>query len=158
VVRARRETRLGEEIRDAQRGSLKRHIDDARPGRTAAHAFEQQRVALRGRDRRRQQRQIRPVEARHDRVGLVDAEPRADVVDDGGRGRRRQRQHALGAELAGALGELQVVRPEVVAPLGDAVRLVDREERDLRGRELPEEALVVEALRRDVEQLELACS
>ena len=36
-----------------------------------------------------------------------------------------------GAELARALRELEVVGPEVVAPFGDAVRLVDGEERDL---------------------------
>ena len=36
------------------------------------------------------------------------------------------------------------------------MRLVDREQRDLRLAELREEALVVEALRRDVEQLQAA--
>src|SRR5882724_9077891 len=41
-----------------------------------------------------------------------------------------------------------------MAPLGDAMRLVDCEERDPRTRELREEALVVEALRRDVQKLE----
>ena len=60
------------------------------------------------------------------------------------------------AELAGAFGQLQVVGPEVVAPFRDAVRLVDREERDASARELREEALVVEALRRHVEELQRA--
>ena len=59
-------------------------------------------------------------------------------------------------ELARPLGQLQVVGPEVVAPLGDAVRLVDGEQRDASARELCEEALVVEALRRDVEKLQRA--
>ena len=58
------------------------------------------------------------------------------------------------ASSRAALGELEVVGPEVVAPLGDAVRLVDGEQRDPRARELGEEALVVEALRRDVEELQ----
>ena len=86
----------------------------------------------------------------------VDPEPGPNVRDHG-RGRSRgQRQYALGPELARALGELQVVGPEVVAPLRDAVRLVDGEERDSSARELGEEALVVEALRCDVEKLQRA--
>src|SRR4029078_678690 len=56
--------------------------------------------------------------------------------------------------LACARRELQIVGPEVVAPLRDAVRLVDREQRDLRRTELRQEALVVEVLGRDVQQLE----
>ena len=59
-------------------------------------------------------------------------------------------------ELARALRELEVVGTEVVAPLRDAVRLVDGEQRDLHARELGHEALVVEALGRDVEQAQLA--
>src|SRR5262249_17474511 len=44
--------------------------------------------------------------------------------------------------------------PEVVAPLGDAVRLVDGEQRDANPAKLLQKALVVEALRRDVQQLQ----
>ena len=156
MVRTRRQARGGEERGDPQRRPLERHVDDRRSGRTLAQPLHEQRVALAGCDRRRQQRQVRPVEAGDDRVRLLDPEAGADVRDDGRRRRRRQRQHALGGELARPLGQLQVVGPEVVAPLGDAVRLVDREERDPRARELGEEALVVEALRRDVEELQRA--
>ena len=52
--------------------------------------------------------------------------------------------------------QLEVVGPEVVAPLGDAVRLVDGEQRDGRVGQLGEEALVVEALGCDVEELQAA--
>ncbi len=100
-----------------------------------------------------EKRQVRAVEAGDDRVRRLDAESRRNVGDDRRRGGRGERQHALGAEFARPLGQLQVVGAEVVAPLGDAVRLVDGEERDPRARELREEALVVEALRRHVEQL-----
>src|SRR5437588_231999 len=55
-----------------------------------------------------------------------------------------------------ACRELQVIGPEVMAPFRDAVRLVDREQRDLRLAELLQESLVVEALGRDVEQLQAA--
>ncbi len=156
VVGPGREAGGAEEPRDPQRRPLQRHVHDRRPGRTLAQALQQQPVALGRRDRCREQGQVRPVEAGHDRVRLLDPEPGADVGDDGGRGGGRKREHALGAELAGALGQLQVVGPEVVAPLRDAVRLVDREERDSRLREAGEEALVVEPLRRDVQELQRA--
>ena len=65
----------------------------------------------------------------------ADVEAGADVVDDGRRGGGGERQDALGADVARGLGQLQVVGAEVVAPLGDAVRLVDREERDRRALE-----------------------
>ena len=109
-----------------------------------------------GRRGRRQEGEVRPVEAGDDGVGLLDPEALADVGDHRGRGRRGEGEHALGPELACPDGELEVVGPEVVAPLRDAVRLVDGEEGDLRGLELGEEALVVEALRGDVEQSQTA--
>ena len=114
--------------------------------------LDERRVALGGRDRRRQQRQVRPVEAGDDDIRLLDAEPGPDVGDDGRCRGGGQREHALGCQVAGALGQLEVVGPEVVPPLGDAVRLVDREQRDPRPLELGEEALVVEALGRDVQE------
>src|SRR2546425_5141640 len=49
--------------------------------------------------------------------------------------------------------ELPVLRPEVVAPLADAVRLVHREERRIGARQLLGEAVHDQALRRDVEQV-----
>ena len=59
-------------------------------------------------------------------------------------------------QLVRARDDLQVVGPERVTPCRDAVRLVDREDRQLDLREEPQEALVGEALGRDVEQLQLA--
>src|SRR4029077_16956299 len=59
------------------------------------------------------------------------------------------------AELGLEPAKLPVRRTEVVAPLGDAVRLVDDDDRDARAREeVPEAAL--ESLRRDVHELVLA--
>ena len=76
VVGAGGEAGLGEQLGDAHGRSLQRHVDDRRAGRTLAQPLEQQPVALAGGDRRQQQRQIRPVEAGHDRVRLLDPEPR----------------------------------------------------------------------------------
>ena len=146
----------GEQRGNAKRRALQRHVDDRRAGRALAQPGDQQLIALGGGDRRGQQGQVGPVEARDDRVRLVDAEAVADVGGDGRRGGRGQGEHPLGPELACARCELQVVGSEVVAPLGDAVRLVHGEQRDLRPHELSEEPLVVEPLRGDVEQLQAA--
>jgi hypothetical protein len=141
---------------DAQRRALQRHVHDRRAGRPRAQPVDQQLIPRLLPDGRGQEGQVGPVEARDHGVCLGDSESLADVGDDGRRGGRGQSEHAFGSQLAGAYGELQVVGAEVMAPFRDAVRLVDREERDLRPLELGEEALVVEALRGDVEELQAA--
>ena len=50
-------------------------------------------------------------------------------------------------------GQLQVVGAEVMAPLGHAVRLVDREQRDRAALQHPQGRLGAEAFRREVEQV-----
>ena len=52
--------------------------------------------------------------------------------------------------------QLAVLRPEIVAPLRHAVRLVDREQRDLGAFELIEEARGQQPFRRHVKQVQLA--
>jgi len=54
------------------------------------------------------------------------------------------------------LGQGQVVGPEVVAPLRDAVRLVDREQRDGAPVQQPRRGLHAQPFRRQVEQVQLA--
>ena len=53
-------------------------------------------------------------------------------------------------------GQREVVGPEVVPPLGHAVRLVDGEQRDRAAVEQPQRRLGAQPLRRQVEQVELA--
>ena len=72
-----------------------------------------------------------------------------DVGCDARRGGRRERHRAARADRVARIGEAQVVGPEVVAPLAQAVRLVDREERDLAPVDGGAEASVAEALGRD---------
>ena len=93
------------------------------------------------------------MKARHDGAFERNVEGAADVAHNGWRGRRGQRQHALDAKLARGFGQLQVVRAKVVAPLGDAVRLVHGEQCDAGAVQIRQEALVVKALGSDVEQL-----
>ena len=81
---------------------------------------------------------------------LLEREPLDDLLAGlriGG-GRERDARHRRVALVQH--GEQQVVRPEVVAPLRDAVRLVDGEERDARLVEQLEAARRAEPLGRDV--------
>jgi len=143
-----------EQRRNAQCRPLQGHVDDRRAWRAFAQPVDELLVPFGRAGRCGQHGEVGPVEARDDSVGLLDPEAGTDVCDDRRRRGGSQREHALGPELVCAHSELQVVGAEVVPPLGDAVRLVDGEERDLRVSELCEEPLVVEALRRDVEQLQ----
>ncbi len=72
----------------------------------------------------------------------------------GGGGGQRDAGH-VGPPLV-QCGEGEVVRPEVMSPLGDAVRLVDGEQRDRAAVEEPQCGLRPEAFRRQVEQVEVA--
>ncbi len=96
------------------------------------------------------------IEARHEVPRAVEREPCGDLAVRrlGGGGRERDARH-----VGPALGELrqrEVVGAEVVTPLGDAVRLVDREEGDAPLFEEALDRLGIEPLWRDVEQVELA--
>ncbi len=86
--------------------------------------------------------QVGPMHARVDHLHARTAELLHDVGDNGRRRRGGQREHRWIAEGADRTGELQECRPEVVAPLGDAVRLVDDEQRRGMGAERGHEAFV----------------
>ena len=84
-----------------------------------------------------------------------------DVVGDPGVGGRGGRQHrdAVG-QVAEQGADPPVVGPEVVAPVGDAVRLVDHQQatgRSQPGQHLVAEAGVVEPLGADQQDVDLAC-
>jgi len=58
------------------------------------------------------------------------------------------------AQLACRLGQLEVVRSKVVAPLRDAMRFIHREEGDAHTAQISQKTFVVEAFGRDVQQLQ----
>src|SRR5262245_5040324 len=100
--------------------------------------------------------EVRPVEAAAEVGRALQAELFDDVgLHPRGRGRGEGRQRRAG-EAGPQLLQLAVLGPEVVAPLGDAVRLVDREEGELDALEKLQEAGQDQPLGRDVEQLDLA--
>ncbi len=84
----------------------------------------------------------------------VEVEARDDLVARR-RSRRRGERHARNArETALELVEHQVVLAKVVAPLRDAMRLVDRDQRQRHAGEHLERLLLHEPLGRDVEKLQ----
>ena len=74
--------------------------------------------------------QVGPVEAGPHTLGFPEAEPGDDLLCDLRRRGRGAGHRRRVAELADDRGQSQIVGPEVVAPLGHAVRLVDDEQRD----------------------------
>jgi hypothetical protein len=87
-------------------------------------------------------------------VGGVQAELGDDVVLHEGRGGRGEGDDRRGAQGGQALAEQAVVRAEVVAPLRDAVGLVDGDERGRAPGEHLREAGHAQALGRDEQEVE----
>jgi hypothetical protein len=86
-------------------------------------------------------------------LGLLEAEPGDDVVADRWRRGGGQGQHRRSAEALDDLPQGQEVRPEVVTPRGDAVRLVDRDQPRAQRPDLGQPVRVAELLRRDEQEL-----
>ncbi len=141
---------VGKQLRDALGRLLPRDVDDGRPGRSIGEAGQQGLVTVQLGSGRQQQRQVRPIEARPHRTLRGDLKHPADVLQHARRGGGRQRQNTLRARRPRKTGQLQVVRAEVVAPLGNAVGLVHREQRNVQPLKHLAEPLVVEPLRGDV--------
>ena len=70
------------------------------------------------------------VEAGVDDLGIGHAQLGEDVLDDVGRGRGRQGHDGRPAQVVDGLAQGQIVGAKVVAPLADAVSLVDDEQLD----------------------------
>ena len=102
------------------------------------------------------EREVRAVEPRRHVHRLAQPEARHDVGRDLRRRGRRRGQDRLRAEPARRVGEPEVLGPEVVPPLGDAVRLVDHEQAELRVPDALQEPRRREPLGRDVQQPHLA--
>ncbi len=99
---------------------------------------------------------VRAVERRDELPGVGQLEPLGDLGAGGGRGGRGQGDPGDAGPALVQHRQAQVVRAEVVAPLGHAVRLVDREQADRRPVEQRHGLGHPEPLGRQVEQVELA--
>ena len=89
-------------------------------------------------------------------AALRDAELAGDVVAGalvGGGGQREARHLRKSLEQR---QQQPVIGPEIMAPFADAMRLVDRDQRQRDARDQAAEALARRTLRRDVEEVEIA--
>ena len=159
VVGGRVPPALAELLCEPLRSAAGGRVHDPRAGRIQRIA---ERLRQRGRGlfaglagavhRARREVEVGPGEAAQHEVGLAlgPAEAAGDL------GARLRRGGGGAGEDAGrlqafeGLADAEVLGPEVVPPLHDAVRLVHGDERDPGGRESLQEALALEALRRGV--------
>ena len=99
---------------------------------------------------------VGPVEAADERAPAGQPKPLDDVLARRLVGRRGERDARHAGKLFRQHGELRVLRPEIVTPGRDAVRLVDGEERHLRFVQQREKIVRQQPLRRDVDEIERA--
>ncbi len=102
------------------------------------------------------QRDVGPVERADEHLRRRREQPFADVVAGDLVGGRGEGDGLADGEIAPDFAEEPVFGPEVVAPLGDAVRLVDGHHRDRRIAQRIQRLHRGEAFGRDVEELEVA--
>ena len=99
---------------------------------------------------------VRPVEAGDEALRLLQPELAQDVGAGRLVGSCGERDPGHGREPLGQHRKLAVVRAEIVAPLADAMRLVDGEQRERRPLQQVQEARRGETLRRDIDEVEPA--
>ncbi len=99
---------------------------------------------------------VRPVERGREHFRIPQPQPVDDVFPRHRIGRRRQRDPRHAGKIDRKARQLPIFWPEVMPPLADAMRLVDRKEADVRILQHRLEAGRVEPLWRHVEQFQLA--
>ena len=158
VIRDRVDARIAQLRRDLLRALARRDVHDARL-LDLAQALEQglRLVALpaEGLDA---EPDVLPVEPAHQEERVAHAEPRHDLLAHGRRGGGGQGEDRRPPEDVRDGAEAQVVGPEVVPPLADAVRLVHDHERRLGRRQLAHHVVIGELLRREEEELQLVAA
>ena len=153
VISARRAARRSQRLGQSFGFGAALGIDDAWAG-----IFGEEIGELPGKPITRRDRvaDIRPVETRQDQPLVGDAELGEDVGAGmlvRGRGQGEARHIRMRIEQA---AQLTIIGPEIVAPFGDAMRFVDRDQGELGAVEQTPEAIGIGALRRRIEQIELA--
>ena len=107
-------------------------VDDRRPRAVLRQGGGQPRALVgRAAAGHHGEREVGPIEAGGDTHRVAQPQARDDVGGDLRRGRSGRGDERLRAQPARRVGETEVVGAEVVAPLRDAVRLVDDEQPDL---------------------------
>ena len=156
------EAPLAQELRDLLRRGDRERVHDPGAGQLRQVRGEPPQPLRRRRQAHHGQPQALPVQraAQHQRRPRSEPELLGDVADHAVVRRRRGRQHRdAGRQLGDQRAEPAVVGPEVVAPVGDAVRLVHHQQACARrepGEHPVPEVGVVQPLRADQEDVHLA--
>ena len=155
VGQSRLAERLGQLRRHLLGSGPRARVDDRGQRVLAAQALGDQRALLVRSRARHSERDVRAVEAGGHLERVAQAEAARDVGRHARRGRGGGGHERARAERPRRVGEAEVVGPEVVSPLGDAVGLVDHEQPDA-GRSHPlHESPCREALGRHVEEAQV---
>ena len=145
VVGARVDLLLAQTLGEAFRVLARDAVDDRRRVRMALHGFGDLIDQIDA--RQHPIGQVGPIEGADQDFRLAQLQLLHDVVANARRRRRRERLERHVGEHLAQLGETSVLGAEVVPPLADAVRFVDRDGADLELRQLHEEAFEEQALR-----------
>ena len=155
VVHAGAQAHAGEHAPPELDGLSRRGVHDARQPHLAHESLQDQALLLSPATALDGEREVGALEARHQ----LQRRPQAELIGDvgthlgrGGGGESGRRHGQLRAEAR----EPAVVGPEVVSPLADAVGLVHDEAGGPGLRQGGTETVMPEALRRHVDQLEMA--
>ncbi len=100
--------------------------------------------------------EVRAVKARRDPDGVAQPQPADDVVGDPRRRGRGQRDRRARPDARRGIRKREVVGAEIMAPLRDAMGLIDHEQADAQLGDCLRERRRAEALGRDVQQTYLA--
>ena len=134
----------------------RRRVDDPRRRRAADDVQDAGELVLLLLGRDDPVGQVRAVEARHHHLGRAHLQGAQDVLADAGGRRGRKGEYGRVPEVPHGAWQEQVVRPEVVAPLRDAVGLVHHEKADAGAPERQHELQGPQTLGGDVEHLHFA--
>ncbi len=155
VIGARREAVAGEALGQLLGALARAGVDDAGPPLARRGQGGDAVLAATGLPLRRE-RQLGPGEAGDEGRGLAQAQLRADVLARAGVGGGGDRQPGHAGKDLRQAAEVAVLGPEVVAPLADAMGLVDGDEAKRRGAQPLEGPGLQEPLGREVDQVEPA--
>ena len=99
---------------------------------------------------------IRAGETFQENVFLLEKQPFLYLVHYFGRGCRRQRQYRYAGQLLPYVGNMEIGRAEVIAPLRDAMAFVYHQDADVHGSQLFFEEAGGKAFGRDIQKLVLS--
>ena len=153
VVAGRGDACVAQEFGELFAAVARAHVDDTAAGHVAHHAKQLLVLVLvvpHGVG------EVGPCERAAQDVRFGEAQLPHDVAGDGGCGRCRERQHRHLGQPFAQFGDAQVGGAEVVAPLRDAVRLVDGQQRDPHPLHAQTERLGHEPFGSHVEEFDIA--